>query len=703
MHFIQIGEWIFESKAQQLVRDDETVQLEPISSELLLCLIKNQGEVVSKDDLITHVWKNRIVSDSAITRVISMLRKHLGDDPVKPTYIRTIQKQGYSLVISAEEVSEQDLAANQLRGARSLNKYLSIQNSIILLLLVGFAFVLLSRDTERITDVKTASNYIITPVISTKGQQSNIVLSHNEKWLLYSHKAKHSKFSNLYIKNLSNGKINRLTEGEYNDIGASFSFDDSEVYFARIVRGKSCKIMRIDLVGFSDHLEEEIVTCNDRLSFNQVTVLPNNQEILFRDFQMPRGFAIYRYHLKNKTYQGVTKQSELPMSERYQSLSPDGNWLVVLQSRNSFTKVMLKNITTQSEEKVLWKDISGVSGGIDSISWSHDSQAIYFKDNSLNRLINIDIHSNKVTPIALDTQLISSLSDQTNSGEIFASYGLRSQIDVIAVDLVDEPQESIQLDSSANDFHALPINESALFFISDRSGFKQFYLRGENGVAMQLSNFTKNTTFSHLDAHPNGESIIGMAGTRLFSFNIAKKLLTWLTEEYKNISSPFYNEQGEIFYLKANKYQNNLYRYIDKNNEELILEDVGIAQWIKNDQDEDELLYQKHNGVVYRHIFATKETIQETYGLPHPGSLTRKWLGTETGIYFLRGGNHQKRGVYFKPYGSMSASSYYSSEPNELSSIYFDKFNQRLLMDKLDNDMLTKVVKIDMDLNNYQR
>jgi len=693
MHFIQIGDWLFDTRSQQLVRHDETIQLEPISSDLLLCLVNNQTEVVTKDKLIAQVWKNRIVSDSAITRVISMLRKHLGDDPVKPTYIRTIQKQGYSLVISAEEVSEQDLATTQLRGGRSVNKYFSIQNSIISLLLLGFAFVLYPQEPEIITDIKTASNYTITPIISKKGQQGNIVLSHNQKWLLYSHKAKDSKFHNLFIKNLHSGKINRLTEGDYNDIGASFSFDDSEVYFARIVRGKSCKIMRIDLVGFSDHIDEEIVSCNKRLGFNKVTVLPNNQEVLFRDFRMPRGFAIYRYHLKNKTYQEVTNRGELPKVEWNQSLSPDGNWLVVLQVHNSTTEVMLTNITTQSEEKVLWTDMSG---GIKSISWSHDNQSIYLKDKTLNRLVNIDIHTNKVTPISLDTQLISSLSNQAVSGELYASYGLKSRTDVIAISLDDEPLASMEIDSSANDSHAIQISEDKLFFISDRSGFAQFYLRGENGVAMLLSDFTMNKVFSHLDAHPNGESIIGMAGSRLFSFNINKKLLTWLSDENKNLSLPFYNDEGEIFYLKANSYQNNLYRYVDEHNEELILEDVGIAQWVKNKQGGEDLLYQKTNGVVYRHIFATVETIQETYGIPHPGQVNRIWLGTKEGIYFLRSGNYENRGVYFKAYGTIRASLYYSSEPTGLKNMHYDKFNQRLLLEKTDRDMFTKVVKIDL-------
>ncbi len=690
MHFIQIGDWIFDSQAQQLSREQQTIQLEPISSTLLYYLCQNSDCIVTRDDLICHVWNNRVVSDSAINRVISMLRKHLADDPQKPCYIRTVHKQGYLLLASMRELSEQESVLHQQKRTSGFFQSLTQQNIVIFLLLcaVGVLIAINSLKSESVQQIK--QEFDITPIISKKGQQTNIVLSHNQKWLLYSHKAKNSKFSNLFIKNLKSGKINRLTEGEFNDIGASFNFDDSEIYFARIVKGLSCKIMRIDLVGFSDHIDEEIASCNKRLTFNKVTVLPNNQEIIFRDFQMPYGFALYRYHVINKTYQKVTNINELDKVEWYQNLSPDGNWLITLQSYNSTMEVLLTDMTNESEDKVLWTDRSH---GIKSISWSHDSQSIYVKDKPLNKLIKINIYTSKVTPIALDTQLISSLSNQTDSGHIFASHGLNSQKDVVAISLDGSPKQSMEVDSSANDFHALPISEDKLFFISDRAGFSQFYLRGENGVAMQISNFTKNIEFSHLDVHPNGESIIGMAGVRLFSFDINTKLLTWLFEENNNLSLPFYNHQGEIFYLKANKYQQNLYRYVDEKRSELILEDVGIAQWLKNKQDGEDLLYQKSNGVVYRYIVATKQTLQETSGLPFVGENQRMWLGTAKGIYFL---GLENRDIYFNPYGSRRASLYYSSEPGGLSNIYYDKFNQRFLMEKLDNDMLTKVVKIDL-------
>ncbi len=693
MHFIQIGDWLFDSQAQQLIKDDETVQLEPISSDLLVCLVNNQNKVVSKDDLIEQVWKNRIVSDSAITRVISMLRKHLADDPVKPHYIRTIHKQGYTLLVATKEVFPQDLTKEELLPQRNITPLFSLQNLLIFLLFIGLSVTLFYPDDKASPLVIKQDVFPVIPEISKQGQQRNIVLSHNEKWLLFSHKTKNNQFTNLYIKNLNNGKINRLTDGEFNDMGASFSFDDSEIYFARIVRGTSCKIMRIDLVGFADHQEEEIVTCNNRLTLNKVSVMANNQELIFRDFQNPRGFGLYRYHLINKTYQLVTNIDYQPVIDSFQTLSPDGKYLAFLRGTSNKTQqVMVRNLNNDQEETLLW---SSFGQGPSIISWSHDSQSIYVKDKAVNQLVNININSGDSKALPLNTQLLSSFSDQNKSGAVYAVYGLTSQRDLLAITLAGEPQESVIIDSSANDGNGVQVNKEELFFVSDRSGIYQFYLQGRDEVAVQLSDFKGNNTFSHLDLHPNGKTILGMANSALFSFDIKARTLTWLSVKDSDIKAPFYNDQGDIFYLRTNKYQKNLYRYLDAEHDELILEDIGIAQWLKNDQGDDELFYQKMNGVVYRHNFATKETHQETYGLPHPGSIS-SWLATEQGIYFLRSGNYGNRGLYFKAFGKKRAQRFYITEPFGVDAMYFDKFNQRIIVEKSDKDLLTKVVKINL-------
>ncbi|MGV6806910.1 MAG: winged helix-turn-helix domain-containing protein [bacterium] len=83
---------------QNLIQNDSReVHLEPKVMEVLLCLVKYQGEVVSRDTLIDEVW-NTVVTDEVLSRAISLLRTCLEDDSKAPVYIQTVPKKGYRLI-----------------------------------------------------------------------------------------------------------------------------------------------------------------------------------------------------------------------------------------------------------------------------------------------------------------------------------------------------------------------------------------------------------------------------------------------------------------------------------------------------------------------------------------------------------------------------------------------------------------------------
>jgi DNA-binding winged helix-turn-helix (wHTH) protein len=66
--------------------------------EVLLYLALKPGEVVRRQLLIDEVWRT-VVNDEVLSRAISLLRSHLGDDPKSPRYILTVPKIGYRLIL----------------------------------------------------------------------------------------------------------------------------------------------------------------------------------------------------------------------------------------------------------------------------------------------------------------------------------------------------------------------------------------------------------------------------------------------------------------------------------------------------------------------------------------------------------------------------------------------------------------------------
>jgi TolB-like protein len=88
---------------QELRRGASLVAVEPQVFDLLRHLIQNREHVVSKDDLIAHVWNGRNVSDSTLTSRITAARHAVGDSGEDQRLIRTIARKGIRFVGEVQE------------------------------------------------------------------------------------------------------------------------------------------------------------------------------------------------------------------------------------------------------------------------------------------------------------------------------------------------------------------------------------------------------------------------------------------------------------------------------------------------------------------------------------------------------------------------------------------------------------------------
>ena len=78
--------------------DQEERHVEPQVMGVLLRLIANPGDVVTREELLLSAWPDTIVNDGALSKAVSVLRKTLGDDAKHPLFIETIPKVGYRVV-----------------------------------------------------------------------------------------------------------------------------------------------------------------------------------------------------------------------------------------------------------------------------------------------------------------------------------------------------------------------------------------------------------------------------------------------------------------------------------------------------------------------------------------------------------------------------------------------------------------------------
>jgi DNA-binding winged helix-turn-helix (wHTH) protein/TolB-like protein len=104
---LQVGDWTFDPAVYQISSAGKTVKLEPKVAAVLQYLADRQGQVVSREALLSAVWPGVVVGDDSLTQVIIKLRKALSDNPENPTYIQTIAKGGYRLVARVSPLQDE--------------------------------------------------------------------------------------------------------------------------------------------------------------------------------------------------------------------------------------------------------------------------------------------------------------------------------------------------------------------------------------------------------------------------------------------------------------------------------------------------------------------------------------------------------------------------------------------------------------------
>lgn len=86
---------VIRSDTRELLRDGVAQKIERRSFDLVLYLLKLEGRVASKDELLEHVWGNHFVSESVIAQSIMKVRKAMGITGKEPGPIKTIHRVGY--------------------------------------------------------------------------------------------------------------------------------------------------------------------------------------------------------------------------------------------------------------------------------------------------------------------------------------------------------------------------------------------------------------------------------------------------------------------------------------------------------------------------------------------------------------------------------------------------------------------------------
>lgn len=114
----EFGPFRLESEVRRLTREGRLIPLTARLFDILLLLVRRQGQVLPKEEILLEVWGDQIVEENNVAVALNALRKTLGETHGGREYIETVPKRGYRFVAKVSKAG--GASAKRSEASRSM-------------------------------------------------------------------------------------------------------------------------------------------------------------------------------------------------------------------------------------------------------------------------------------------------------------------------------------------------------------------------------------------------------------------------------------------------------------------------------------------------------------------------------------------------------------------------------------------------------
>jgi TolB-like protein/DNA-binding winged helix-turn-helix (wHTH) protein/Tfp pilus assembly protein PilF len=119
--YYDFGDFRVDVGNHQLLKDGKPLPLTHKAFSTLLILVRNAGQIVEKEDIISELWTDSFVEESNLSQYVYILRKLLGHDANGNPYIETITKRGFRFTAQVEEIPAAFHISNDVLSSEIIN------------------------------------------------------------------------------------------------------------------------------------------------------------------------------------------------------------------------------------------------------------------------------------------------------------------------------------------------------------------------------------------------------------------------------------------------------------------------------------------------------------------------------------------------------------------------------------------------------
>ncbi len=646
-HFYEFGPFRLEVVERLLVRDSEVVPLTPKAFDLLLALIEHHGRLMEKSELMKAVWPDTFVEEGNLSWNISHLRKALGEGENGQRYIETVPKRGYRFIAGVEEkgdegaepvmpertepevVSAPAPAAQMSPQPRLVSRLARPAVFVVLPLIIGVSvWLTLFRRAPVPAPPK------IVPFTAFRGNEREPSFSPDGNQIVFVWDGEKEDNQDIYVKQLGNEYLRRLTTNPAADSRPSWSPDGSfiaftreisegvEVYLMPSLGGAERKITQLSSAAMVDHY--------------QISWSPDSEWLAVSD----KG-SIFLVARETGERRKLTAPPAIPNGDGSPAISPDGKTVAFFRNYD-----LCLVPTTGGEPKLVVSNTARSR----SPAWTPDGREILFvsmRSAESRSLLRVPATGGTPEQVVAAGQDPHSFAISRDGQRLAWTQAIgdqniwRMELTGGAASPRQAPQSAKVLISSTRGDGAGQISPDGkkIAFSSYRSGNHEIWIADSTGERqVQLTTFNRDVTGSPRWS-PDGQQLVfdsrAEGNADIYVISAEGGQPRRLTTDHAEDVMPFWSRDGNSIYFSSTRGgSHDIWKMAATGGEAVRITQQSDAYQCVESLDRRFLYYQKRRymaGIWRVPVAGGAETLVLDH---HRAGYWRQWTVVEEGIYF---------------------------------------------------------------------
>lgn len=371
----KLGEMEISPSGLEIRCREKREAVQPRVMQVLIALVRADGAVVSRDELIRQCWGGRIVSDDSINRCVVKIRQLAELGGAKAFEIETVPRIGYRLLQAAETSAPHtdaarsaaiDLASATLREERhgrwrrvtALEAVLVATGAVVILGLWGLWPRAAGQWTVTGSELLVATSLI----------ERYPALSPDGKMIAYS-AGTDIETRKIYLRSTAGGDPLRLTDDNYDDASPSWSPDGRQIAYVAYKQGEACRLI---IAPAPAGPSREVGRCHSD-ERSQVAWAASGEGLFFLDRPSAKSVdRVMLFDLASGRASEVTHPPAGTLGDEVALPSPDGHWLAFSRASDFVNHQWIVLDLKSGATRVLIRKIGG-----NYAAWSSDSRTLF--------------------------------------------------------------------------------------------------------------------------------------------------------------------------------------------------------------------------------------------------------------------------------------------------------------------------------------